>query len=186
MQIPRVELRVCFLARSVEDSHTNVRCRERAEAGRATLAAVACLGLIAIVERRRNCARASPSARRMLWSLVQRRRLRGPGQAARYLCHVNTRPDVDAFSPRWVAGAAGVFGGTVCVHGDIPTHDMTSGRMPTDVGCQTATAICSPWRQGQRIDAAGQLPARAASPVASAGARACWGAGEWAGAAETC
>jgi hypothetical protein len=186
MQIPRVELRVCFLARSVEDSHTNVRCRERAEAGRATLAAVACLGLIAIVERRRNCARASPSARRMLWSLVQRRRLRGPGQAARYSCHVNTRPDVDAFSPRWVAGAAGVFGGTVCVHGDIPTHDMTSGRMPIDVGCQTATAICSPWRQGQRIDAAGQLPARAASPVASAGARACWGAGEWAGAAETC
>jgi hypothetical protein len=73
-----------------------------------------------------------------------------------------------------------------CVHGDIPTHDMTSGRMPNGVGCQTATAICSPWRQGQRIDAAGQLPARAASPVASAGARACWGAGEWAGAVETC
>jgi hypothetical protein len=159
------------------------------ELGRATLAAVACLGLIAIVERRRNCARASPSARRMLWSLVQRRRLRGPGQAARYSCHVNIRPDVDAFSPRWLLvqlACLGALGVCVCVHGDIPTHDMTSGRMPIDMGCQPATAMCSPWRQGQRIGAAGQLPARAASPVASAGARACWGAGEWAGAAETC
>jgi hypothetical protein len=104
----------------------------------------------------------------MLWSLVQRRRLRGPGQAAPHV--MSTQDPTGTHSRRTgllvQLACLGVL--CVCVHGDIPTHDMTSGRMPSDVGCPPA--ICSPWRQGQRIDAAGQLPARAASSVASAGA----------------